>query len=253
MVPMHSKKRKGAFHEPVVGTSRRDVPARVEAGGSIAPLRGRRSAVPTRFLVPMHGPKAEGAFHEFAENQDVALTRVLQCGAKERWCESASRVIETMTTEIPLSPAANPFLLRRAVCQDAPSLIELICALAHFERLTPPDSEEQARLIADGFGDRARYEAWLAFWQNETAPVGYAVFFETYSTFRATPTLYLEDIFVLPDYRRRGIGSALLRHCIQLAHDRGCARMEWTCLDWKRKAQQVYERIGARHLSEWYP
>ena len=58
--------------------------------------------------------------------------------------------------------------------------------------------------------------------------------------------------FVPPAYRGRGIGSALLRHCIRLAHDRGCARMEWTCLDWNRKAQQVYERIGARHLSEWY-
>ncbi len=159
---------------------------------------------------------------------------------------------ENMTTELPASPASNPLVLRRALRHDARALIELISALAQFEKLTPPNSEEQSRLIEDGFGDRPRFEAWLAFWQDEPAPVGYAVFFETYSTFRATPTLYLEDIFVLPAYRRRGIGSALLRHCIQLAHDRGCARMEWTCLDWNRKAQQVYERIGARHLSEWY-
>ena len=159
---------------------------------------------------------------------------------------------ENMTTELPARPAANPLVLRRALRHDAPALIELISALAQFEKLTPPNSEEQSRLIEDGFGDRPRFEAWLAFWQDETAPVGYAVFFETYSTFRATPTLYLEDIFVLPSYRRRGIGSALLRHCIQLAHDRDCARMEWTCLDWNRKAQQVYERIGARRLSEWY-
>ncbi len=157
-----------------------------------------------------------------------------------------------MTTEVSTRPAANPLVLRRALRPDAPALIELISALAQFEKLAPPNSEEQRRLIEDGFGERPRFEAWLGFWQDEPAPVGYAVFFETYSTFRATPTLYLEDIFVLPEYRRRGIGSALLRHCIQLAHDRGCARMEWTCLDWNRKAQQVYERIGARHLSEWY-
>ena len=157
-----------------------------------------------------------------------------------------------MTTEIPSGLATNPLVLRRAGRSDAPALIELICALAQFEKLTPPNSEEQSRLLEDGFGDRPRFEAWLAFWNGEPTPVGYAVCFETYSTFRATPTLYLEDIFVLPAYRGRGIGSALLRHCIQLAHDRGCARMEWTCLDWNKKAQQVYEQIGARHLSEWY-
>src|SRR5437899_2526144 len=157
-----------------------------------------------------------------------------------------------MTAELASGSVANPLVLRRAVRQDAPALIELICALAQFEKLTPPNSEEQRRLIEDGFGDRPRFEAWLALWRADPAPVGYAVFFETYSTFRATPTLYLEDIFVLPAYRQRGIGSALLRQCIQIAHDRGCARMEWTCLDWNRKAQQVYERIGARHLSEWY-
>jgi GNAT superfamily N-acetyltransferase len=82
--------------------------------------------------------------------------------------------------------------------------------------------------------------------------VGYSIFFETYSTFLANPTLYLEDIFVLPNYRNRGIGSALLQHAIQIAHERGCGRMEWTCLDWNNKAQAVYERLGARHLSEWY-
>jgi len=157
-----------------------------------------------------------------------------------------------MATEIPARPSANSFAIRRALRADAPALIELITALAQFEKLTPPNSAEQSRLIEDGFGDRPRFEARLAFWENEAAPVAYAVLFETYSTFRATPTLYLEDIFVLPEYRQRGIGSALLRHCVQLAHDRGCARMEWTCLDWNRKAQHVYERIGARHLSEWY-
>ena len=157
-----------------------------------------------------------------------------------------------MTIEDSGTPAANPLVLRRATRADAPALIELIAALARFEQLTPPGAAEQSRLIEDGFGERPRFESWLAFWAGVSNPVGYAVVFECYSTFRASPTLYLEDLFVLPEWRRRGIGSALLRHCIQLAHDRGCGRMEWTCLDWNTKAQQVYERIGARRLSEWH-
>jgi len=128
----------------------------------------------------------------------------------------------------------------------------LIKALATFEKLTPPGPAERRRLIRDGFGRRPRFESWLAFWTGVSRPIGYAVIFESYSTFRASPTLYLEDVFVLPDYRGQGVGSALLRHCIRLAHDRGCARMEWTCLDWNTSAQAVYEDLGARHLSEWF-
>ena len=150
------------------------------------------------------------------------------------------------------SHTRSGFQLRRATRADLPALIELIAALAQFEKLPRPNAEEQERLMEDGFGERPRFEAWQAFGEGETKPVGYAVFFETYSTFRATPTFYLEDIFVLPEYRGRGIGSTLLRLCIQMARDRGCARMEWTCLDWNKKAQQVYERIGARRLSEWH-
>ena len=152
----------------------------------------------------------------------------------------------------PTSGADEAFRLRRATRADAPALIELIVALAQFEKIPAPTAAEQQRLIEHGFGDRPRFEAWLAFWADLPKPVGYAVLLETYSTFHASPTLYLEDLFVSPPYRRRGIGSALLRHCIQLAHERGCERMEWTCLDWNTKAQAGYERIGARHLSEWY-
>src|SRR5204863_7111867 len=131
-------------------------------------------------------------------------------------------------------------------------LVKLIVALAEFEKLPPPDAAGQARLIEHGFGDRPKFETWLGYATGVTEPVAYAIFFETYSTFRANPSLYLEDIFVLPAYRKRGIGSALLQHCIQTAFDRGCGRMEWTCLDWNTKAQAVYERLGARRLSEWY-
>ena len=141
--------------------------------------------------------------------------------------------------------------LRRAQRADAPALLRLIVALAEFEKLTPPDATAQQRLVEDGFGDRPRFETWLAFTSGETEPVGYAVLFETYSTFRASPTLYLEDLFVLPAWRSHGIGSAMLKHCIGLAHARGCERMEWTCLDWNTRAQAVYEGLGARRLSDW--
>jgi len=141
--------------------------------------------------------------------------------------------------------------IRRATPQDAPALIRLIIALAEFEKLTPPDAAAQQRLIEHGFGAAPRFEAWLAFSDSSGEPVGYALVFETYSSFLARPSLYLEDIFVLPAHRGRGIGSALLRHCIRLAHERGCGRVEWTCLDWNTKAQRVYENLGAERLSQW--
>ena len=144
------------------------------------------------------------------------------------------------------------FTLRRAAREDAAGLIKLIVSLAQFEKLTPPDEEAQQRLIKDGFGERPRFETWLGFVPEANEPVAYAMVFETYSSFLARPTLYLEDIFVLPEFRGRGIGSALLQRCIELAHERDCGRVEWTCLDWNTRAQCVYENLGARRMSEWY-
>ena len=150
-----------------------------------------------------------------------------------------------------LKPQA--FSFRRAQPADAGALIGLICALADFEKLPPPDADAQKRLAADGFGATPRFESWLAYVPEREEPVGYALLFETYSTFLARPTLYLEDIFVLPEYRGHGIGSAFLEHCIAMARERGCGRMEWTCLDWNTKAQAVYEcKLGAKRMSEWF-
>lgn len=142
--------------------------------------------------------------------------------------------------------------LRRAKRADAPALIRLIVALAEFEKLAPPDTAGRRRLIRDGFGPKAKYEAWLAYWGKERAPVGYAILVPLYSSFEARPTLYLEDLFVLPAYRGRGIGKAMMLHCIELARQRKCGRMEWTCLDWNVKAQEFYRKLGARKLSEWF-
>jgi GNAT superfamily N-acetyltransferase len=164
--------------------------------------------------------------------------------------------IHANPAEIPVSAPktriAPGLSLRRAERQDAPALLRLIGALAEFEALPPPDADAQARLIEHGFGPAPLYEAWLAEWENVPDPVGYSLLVRTYSTFLARPTLYLEDLFVLPEYRNRGIGGVLLCHAISLAHESGCGRMEWTCLDWNTGAQEVYEKLGARRLSEWY-
>jgi GNAT superfamily N-acetyltransferase len=155
-------------------------------------------------------------------------------------------------TEHSLPRTTTPFIWRRAMRADAEDLLELIVALANFEKLPPPDADGRKRLVEHGFGERPKFESWLGFYHGVEKPVAYAVLFEAYSTFRADPTLYLEDLFVLPEYRKRGIGSAFLRQCVQMAYERGCGRMEWTCLDWNTKAQAVYEALGARRLSEWY-
>jgi GNAT superfamily N-acetyltransferase len=148
---------------------------------------------------------------------------------------------------------SDSFTLRRATREDAAPLLRLICALAEFEKLDPPDESAQQRLIEDSFGERPRIEPWLAFVAGCAEPVGYAIVLETYSSFLAQPTLYLEDVFVLPEFRGRGIGGAFLRHFVTLAHERGCGRMEWTCLDWNTRAQTFYEgKLGAQRMSEWF-
>ena len=130
-------------------------------------------------------------------------------------------------------------------------MLELITALANFEKLIPPDAAGRQRLIEDGFGERPRFESWLGFWNGVQKPIGYAVLFDAYSTFRANPTLYLEDLFVLPEYRKRAsvwhsCGNAFRWPTTGLrAHGMDVPGLE-------HKSSSVYERLGARRLSEWY-
>ncbi|MEJ5369396.1 MAG: GNAT family N-acetyltransferase [Bryobacteraceae bacterium] len=141
--------------------------------------------------------------------------------------------------------------VRRARPDEAPVLMELILGLAEYEKLEPPDAAAQERLKRDIFGERPRLEAWLAYADGQA--VGYALILETYSSFLALPTLYLEDIFVKPEYRGRGAGAALFRRMVEEAERRGCGRMEWVVLDWNRPALEFYERFGAVRLNEWIP
>lgn len=150
----------------------------------------------------------------------------------------------------------NPLLtieLRPLTPEHAAAFCELVVALAEFEKLPPPDAAAQARLVEDALGAKPRIEVWLALVNDDAEPCGYMILVETYSSFLALPTLYLEDVFVLPERRKGGVGSALLKKVVSLAHERGCGRVEWTALDWNVNAQQVYEqRMGAKRLSEWF-
>jgi GNAT superfamily N-acetyltransferase len=139
--------------------------------------------------------------------------------------------------------------VRRAERNDAADLFVLIEALAKYEKLDPPDDDARLRLAEDIWGERPRAEAWLALFDG--LPVAYAFTFETYSTFLARPTLYLEDLFVLPEFRRKGMGEAIFRHLASEAVDRGCGRMEWACLDWNEPGLRFYGKLGARHMGEW--
>ena len=149
----------------------------------------------------------------------------------------------------PGSTARASLVIRRAIPADGEALLRLIEKLAEYEHLTPPDEGARGRLVGDMFSTPPRIEAYLALLDG--LPVGYALVFETYSSFLALPTLYLEDIFVLPEHRRGGIGMRFFRTLVAEAHRRGCGRMEWTVLDWNTPAINFYRKIGAREMHEW--
>jgi GNAT superfamily N-acetyltransferase len=149
----------------------------------------------------------------------------------------------------PASADPDPVRIRPATAADSDAIIRLVLGLAEFERLPPPDADARARLLRDAFGPQPRFEILLA--EVDGHPAGYAFYFETYSTFLARPTLYLEDLFVLPEHRGRRLGYALFQACAREALRRECGRMDWVVLDWNTHAIQFYERLGARRLPDW--
>ncbi len=132
---------------------------------------------------------------------------------------------------------------------DADVLLGLIDALADYEKLARPDADARRRLIQDAFSDPPRIQAYLV--EADGRVVGYALTFETYSSFLARPTLFLEDVFVLPEHRRGGIGTGVLRQLAREALRRGCGRMEWMVLTWNEPAIRFYDKLGARRLDDW--
>ena len=136
----------------------------------------------------------------------------------------------------------------RVTPRNVSSLIELIVELARFEGLEPPTEEAQERLRSHLTASPPLFHSFLAL--VDGGPVGYITYYFTYSTFLAAPTLFLEDIFVREDDRRSGVGSALFRHCMGEALEKGCGRMEWCVLDWNVKAMDFYRAQGGREM-DW--
>jgi GNAT superfamily N-acetyltransferase len=145
-------------------------------------------------------------------------------------------------------PEAAP-LIRAATPKDGAAFIALVRALADFEKLPAPGDAAAQRLLEHAFGEHPRFELRVV--ELGTELVAYAVYFETYSTFVARPSLYLEDLFVRSDARGRGIGKALLVFLARLALERGCGRFEWTVLDWNESARRFYRSLGANILEQW--
>ena len=128
--------------------------------------------------------------------------------------------------------------------------VTLIRALAEYEHLDPPDPAATERMRIHAFGTPRRFEAALAL-ADDDRPVGYAIWFETYSSFLAKPTMYLEDLFVLEQARGGGAGARLFDHVRQLGEQRGCGRMDWQVLDWNTPARDFYARRNATWLKDW--
>ena len=141
------------------------------------------------------------------------------------------------------------FAIRPATAADVPIILELIRALATYERAPNDVTATEDGLSKVLFGEKPAAEVLLAF-EDETA-VGFAVFFHNFSTWLGRPGLYLEDLFVRSEDRGKGYGRALLIHLAKIARDRGCGRMEWAVLDWNDPAIQFYHKLGAKPMDEW--
>lgn len=162
-----------------------------------------------------------------------------------------------MTTKDAAGRAGTPanaalFTVGFATPGDVPDLMRMIRALADYERLAHLVVADESRLRSALFGERPVAEALIAREGTESgAAAGFALFFHTFSTFLGQPGLWLEDLFVEPAHRGRGIGRRLLTELAALARARGCGRFEWAVLDWNTPAIGFYEQMGATLLPDW--
>jgi GNAT superfamily N-acetyltransferase len=147
------------------------------------------------------------------------------------------------------TPVSASVRLDPATPQDVPELLALIRELAEYEKLLPEVVATEALVHDALFGPRPTAEAVMA--RCDGAVAGFALFFHNYSTFLGRPGLYLEDLYVRPEYRGEGVGSVLLREMGRIALERNCGRMEWAVLDWNRRAIEFYHAMGARPVDGW--
>lgn len=139
--------------------------------------------------------------------------------------------------------------VRPAIKGDEPLILRFIRGLAEYEQLAHECMATEADLTRSLFGERPEAEVLLAYDDGE--PVGFALYCHNFSTFLARRGLWLEDLFVLPEHRGRGIGIALLKELARIAVERDCGRMEWWVLDWNESAIGFYQQLGARPMDEW--
>ena len=139
--------------------------------------------------------------------------------------------------------------IRPATEDDVPLILSLIRELAEYERLSHEVVATEDMLRESLFGERRAAEVFLAYYED--ALTGFALFFHSFSTFLGRPGIYLEDLYVKPEFRGKGIGRALLTYLARLAKERGCGRLEWSVLDWNEPAIKLYKNIGAIPMDEW--
>lgn len=139
--------------------------------------------------------------------------------------------------------------IQRITSQYLPEFFELVEALATYEHLPAPDEAARSRFATDACGERPRVDAYIL--RVSTVAVGYLILVETYSSFRAQPTLYIEDIFIREEDRSKGYGRRTMQFVLEQAQDRHCGRIEWQVLNWNEPAIRFYESVGAERMSEW--
>jgi GNAT superfamily N-acetyltransferase len=139
--------------------------------------------------------------------------------------------------------------IREATAADIPQILAFIRALAAYEREPDAVTATEAGLLRDGFGPNPFYYCLLA--EHNGRAAGFAFYFFNYSTWVGRPGLYLEDLFVLPEFRGFGIGKALLKQVAAIAVAKGCPRLQWEVLDWNTPAIDFYKAMGAEFLDEW--
>jgi GNAT superfamily N-acetyltransferase len=146
-------------------------------------------------------------------------------------------------------PAPAPLCIEPATAQDVGLILSFIRELAEYERMLDQVVASEELLREQLFGEHPGAEVVIARWQGE--PAGFALFFHNFSTFVGRRGLYLEDLFVRPAYRGKGVGRALLAHLARVAVERGCGRLEWWVLDWNEPAIGFYRGLGAVPMSDW--
>ena len=144
-----------------------------------------------------------------------------------------------------------PPLIRSATAADTALILQFIRALADFEKLSHEVAATETQLRTTLFPATGAPAAHCVIAYADGMPAGFALYFFNYSTFLAKPGLYLEDLFVKPEFRGHGIGKALLLHLAKYANALDCGRMEWSVLDWNQPAIEFYENLGARRLRDW--